>query len=52
MSKLKAVSLFCGCGGTDVGLKGGFDFLSQYYSSNNVDIVFANDICLDIVALN
>jgi DNA (cytosine-5)-methyltransferase 1 len=44
MSKLKAVSLFCGCGGTDVGLKGGFDFLSQHYSSNNVDIVFANDI--------
>lgn len=44
MSKLKAVSLFCGCGGTDVGLKGDFDFLGQHYSSNNVDIVFANDI--------
>ena len=44
MSKLKAVSLFCGCGGTDVGLKGDFEFLGQHYSSNNVDIVFANDI--------
>lgn len=44
MSKLKAVSLFCGCGGTDVGLKGDFNFLGQHYSSNNVDIVFANDI--------
>lgn len=44
MSKLKAVSLFCGCGGTDVGLKGDFDFLGQHYLSNNVDIVFANDI--------
>ena len=44
MSKLKAVSLFCGCGGTDVGLKGDFEFLGQHYSSNDVDIVFANDI--------
>lgn len=44
MSKLKAVSLFCGCGGTDVGLKGDFKFLGQYYSSNDIDIIFANDI--------
>lgn len=44
MNKLKAVSLFCGCGGADVGLEGGFDFLRQHYPSNNIDIIFANDI--------
>ncbi|MCG5371214.1 DNA (cytosine-5-)-methyltransferase [Providencia rettgeri] len=44
MSKLKAVSLFCGCGGTDVGLKGDFQFLGQHYASNDIDIIFANDI--------
>ena len=26
MEKLKVASLFCGCGGTDVGMMGGFDF--------------------------
>ena len=55
MSKLKAVSLFCGCGGTDVGLKGDFEFLGQHYSSNGVDIVFANDIepkAIDILEKN
>lgn len=44
MGKLKIASLFCGCGGTDVGLLGGFDFLDKYYSKNNVEIVYANDI--------
>ncbi len=44
MNKLKAVSLFCGCGGTDVGIEGGFDFLGKHYERNNIDIVFANDI--------
>ena len=29
MEKLKVASLFCGCGGTDVGLVGGFDFLGK-----------------------
>ncbi|WP_219410265.1 DNA cytosine methyltransferase [Proteus terrae] len=43
-NKLKAVSLFCGCGGTDVGLKGNFKFLNQHYSDNDIKIVFANDI--------
>lgn len=41
--KLTAVSLFCGCGGTDVGLKGGFDFLGKHYKDNNIEISFAND---------
>lgn len=44
MEKLKAASLFCGCGGTDVGLVGNFDFLGKHYDSNNIEIVYANDI--------
>lgn len=55
MNKLKAVSLFCGCGGTDVGMEGGFEFLGTEYVSNNIDIVFANDIdekALDIFENN
>ncbi|WP_346846347.1 DNA (cytosine-5-)-methyltransferase [uncultured Clostridium sp.] len=44
MSKLKVASLFCGCGGTDVGLLGGFNFLGKSYSDNEVEIVYANDI--------
>lgn len=44
MEKLKVASLFCGCGGTDVGLLGDFDFLGKYYESNGMEIVYANDI--------
>lgn len=44
MGKLKVASLFCGCGGTDVGLLGGFDYLGKHYNSNNMEIVYANDI--------
>lgn len=44
MAKLRAASLFCGCGGTDVGLLGGFEFLGKEYQSNNTEIVYANDI--------
>lgn len=44
MGKLKVASLFCGCGGTDVGLLGGFDFLGNHYASNDIEIVYANDI--------
>lgn len=44
MDKLKVASLFCGCGGTDVGLLGGFEFLGKFYSKNNIEIVYANDI--------
>ena len=44
MAKLKVASLFCGCGGTDVGLLGGFDFLGKHYAENKIDIVYANDI--------
>lgn len=44
MEKLKVASLFCGCGGTDVGLLGNFEFLGKKYKSNNMKIVYANDI--------
>lgn len=44
MDKLKVASLFCGCGGTDVGLLGGFEFLGKKYGDNNMEIVYANDI--------
>ena len=44
MEKLKVASLFCGCGGTDVGLLGNFEFLGKEYASNELEIVYANDI--------
>lgn len=44
MEKLKVASLFCGCGGTDIGLLGDFDFLGKHYDSNSMEIVYANDI--------
>lgn len=44
MERIKVASLFCGCGGTDVGLLGGFEYLGRKYDTNNMDIVYANDI--------
>lgn len=44
MGKLKVASLFCGCGGSDLGLEGGFTFLGKFYKENPVEIVYANDI--------
>ena len=44
MESLNVASLFCGCGGTDVGLLGGFDFLGENYARNPMEIVYANDI--------
>lgn len=44
MEKLKVASLFCGCGGSDLGLEGGFYFLDKFYNTNPVEIVYANDI--------
>lgn len=40
---IKTVSLFAGCGGTDVGLEGGFEFLGKRYAKNPLKIVYAND---------
>lgn len=43
-NRLKAISLFCGCGGADLGLIGGFKYLGKEYGENPVDIVHASDI--------
>lgn len=40
----KVVSLFSGCGGMDLGFKGGFDIFGKHYEKNPFKIVFANDI--------
>lgn len=44
MNKYKVISLFSGCGGLDLGIEGGFDFLGQTYTENPFEIVWANDI--------
>lgn len=44
MGRIRIASLFCGCGGTDVGLLGGFKFNNKFYKSLNTEIVYANDI--------
>ncbi len=43
MEKLKVVSLFCGCGGMDLGLLGRFEFLDNHYEENNFTVVHASD---------
>ena len=42
--KLKAVSLFCGCGGSDLGLVGGFDYLGKRLAKTGIEIIHASDI--------
>ena len=44
MKSYNVASLFCGCGGMDLGLIGGFSFLGKMYEKLPFDIVFANDI--------
>lgn len=41
--KIKVASLFCGCGGMDLGLIGGFSFLGNQYAQNPYEIVYAID---------
>lgn len=43
MEKIRVASLFTGCGGMDLGMMGGFNFLGKHYRKNPVDFVFAND---------
>lgn len=40
----KVVSLFCGCGGADCGILGGFDFNDKYYERLPYELVYATDI--------
>ncbi len=42
--RLKVASLFCGCGGSDLGILGGFEYLGKEYPRLNFDIVYAVDI--------
>jgi DNA (cytosine-5)-methyltransferase 1 len=44
MGKLRAVSLFCGAGGSCLGLIGGFTYLKKRYRPTGIDIVHASDI--------
>lgn len=39
----KVASLFCGCGGSDLGMIGGFDYLGKQYKKLPFDIVYAID---------
>lgn len=43
MARLKVASLFCGCGGMDLGIVGGFTFLETDYPRSAFDIVYAVD---------
>lgn len=50
MRALKVVSLFSGCGGSDLGMLGGFTYLSKKYKKLPYEIVYANDIDAKAVA--
>lgn len=41
---ITVVSLFSGCGGMDLGLIGGFEFLGKHYSKTGLEIIWANEI--------
>ena len=53
MSKTKdhtVVSLFCGCGGADLGILGGFKYLNKVYKKLGYQIIHASDIDTKAVA--
>lgn len=41
--KYKVASLFCGCGGSDLGILGNFDFLGHHYAKLPFEIKYAVD---------
>lgn len=43
MDKINVISLFCGCGGMDLGLTGGFSYLGKKYTKHPFNIVYAVD---------
>jgi DNA (cytosine-5)-methyltransferase 1 len=42
-STLKVASLFCGCGGMDLGIQGNFKFLENHYNPLPFEVVYAAD---------
>jgi DNA (cytosine-5)-methyltransferase 1 len=44
ISNFSVVSLFSGCGGMDLGFRGGFSIFGQHYSKNPFRIVWANEL--------
>ena len=42
-NKIRVASLFCGCGGSDLGLLGGFKYLGKHYKRLPFEIVYAID---------
>lgn len=40
----KILSLFAGCGGLDLGFRGGFSFLGKKYAKRNFELEWSNDI--------
>lgn len=38
------VSLFAGCGGMDLGIIGGFDFLGNHFAKTGFEIIWANEL--------
>lgn len=42
-TKLKVASFFCGCGGMDLGIQGGFDYLNSHYKVLPYEVVYAVD---------
>ena len=41
---ISVISLFSGCGGMDLGIIGGFEFLGKEYKKTGFDIIWANEI--------
>lgn len=42
--KYSVVSMFSGCGGMDLGFRGGFEFFGRSYAEHPFEIVWANDL--------
>jgi DNA-methyltransferase (dcm) len=44
IAPFRVVSLFSGCGGMDLGFRGGFEVLGRAYAPNPFQVVWANDL--------
>lgn len=55
MENHRLVSFFCGCGGLDLGFKGGFDYKGEHYKKLPFDILQAYDVdrkCIETYTKN